>query len=346
MMELDITFEESPWEHMADTLQPGQSLSALEFLAHTENEEDETLEEIFSELEEKGVALDICDLPLDMGVGESALRLRHEHQLVEKGNLLQGLEENDTLRLYLEELADADGSGCKEALLQKHLQGDKNAAPELLNLSLHTVVDIAKTYTGRGVLLMDLIQEGSLGLWQGILQYHGGDFESHCSWWIRQYMARAVIMQARSSGLGQKLRQGMEDYRDVDQRLLSDLGRNPTLQEIAEQMHITEEQAQIYENMITQARTRQTVEAAMEPKEESPDEEQAVEDTAYFQTRQRILELLSSLSQEDAKLLSLRFGLEGGLPLNPQQAGQRLGLTPQEVVEREAAALARLRQQG
>ena len=90
-----------------------------------------------------------------------------------------------------------------------------------------------------------------------------------------------------------------------------------------------------------------SVDAAMEPKEEEPEEEQqAVEDTAYFQMRQRIMELLSTLSAEDAQLLTLRYGLEGGMPLNPEEAGRKLGMTPQEVVTREANALAKLRQQG
>ncbi len=345
MMELDITFDESPWEQLVQ--QAGDTLSALQLLTQTEEEDEETLEEIFRVLEEKKITLDISQLPADMGSGDTAVRLRHEQQLVEKNNLLEGLEKNDTLRLYLEELAGTKPDSTRQELLKRHLRGDREAAPELLNLSLAAVVEAAKTYTGRGVLLMDLIQEGSLGLWQGILQYTGGDFDSHCSWWIHQYMARAVVMQARSGGLGQKLRQGMEDYRDVDQRLLSELGRNATLEEIAQQMHVTVQEAQVYEDMITQARSRQMVDAAMAPKEEDPqEEEQAVEDTAYFQARERIMELLSTLSQEDAQLLTLRFGLEGGLPMNPQEAGQKLGLTPQEVVEREAAALNQLRQQG
>ena len=79
--------------------------------------------------------------------------------------------------------------------------------------------------------------------------------------------------------------------------------------------------------------------------EEAAEENQAVEDTAYFQMRQRIADLLSELSEEDAKLITLRYGLEGGLPLNPQETGKRLGLTPDEVVAREAAALAKLRKQ-
>ena len=105
-------------------------------------------------------------------------------------------------------------------------------------------------------------------------------------------------------------------------------------------------QPAVYADMLAMARSRQQVDAAMEPKEEEPEDNQAVEDTAYFQMRQRITELLSVLPQEDAKLLTLRFGLEGGLPLSPEDAGKQLGLTPQEVVKREANALAKLRQQG
>ena len=81
----------------------------------------------------------------------------------------------------------------------------------------------------------------------------------------------------------------------------------------------------------------------MEEKEPEPEDEQAVEDTAYFQMRQRITELLSTLPEEDAKLLTLRFGLEGGLPMTPEDAGRKLGMTPEEVIAREAAALAQLR---
>ena len=91
------------------------------------------------------------------------------------------------------------------------------------------------------------------------------------------------------------------------------------------------------------ARILSQAKAANAPKEEEPEDEQHVEDTALFQMRQRIMELLSNVSEEDAKLLTLRFGLEGGLPMTPEDAGRKLGLTPEEVIAREAAALARLR---
>lgn len=343
MMDLDFTFDAAPWEEMLEQKKRGDSLSGMEFLSLTENEEDEAVEEIFSRLEEKGVALDISDLPANMGSGQLSLRLRQEKQLAESGDLLNGLEENDTLRLYLQELPEEKDL---PQLQEQFLKGHQEAAEGLLYGSLNRIVEMAKGYTGRGVLLLDLIQEGSLGLWQGLQRYESGDFETHCRWWICQYFARAVLMAARSGDLMEKVRQGMEDYRDVDQRLLSDLGRSPTLEEIAQQMHVTTEEAEAYQDMISKAQSRQMVDTALEEKEETPEDEMAVEDTAYFQARERIVEMLDTLQPDEVRLLTLRFGLEGGRPLTPQEAGKELNLTPQELVEKEAKILTKLRQQG
>ena len=95
--------------------------------------------------------------------------------------------------------------------------------------------------------------------------------------------------------------------------------------------------------MLADVRTAAKAKAAQEPKTEDPDDDKHVEDTAYFQMRQRIMELLSGLSELDAKILTLRYGLEGGLPESPQETGKKLGITPDEVISREAAALAQLR---
>ena len=343
---LEFVFEEAPWEQELAKLQPGETMSALRLLTLLEETDEETAREALDALTENKVSLDISDLPELPSGGNLALRLRQEVQLVQSGKLLQGLEANDPLRLYLEELAAAPAQGDEAVLAQQYLDGNEAAAEKLVNLSLSRVVELACELAGKGVLLLDLIQEGSLGLWQGILHYAGGDIAAHRDWWIRQSLAKAIFLQARSGDLGQKLRQGMEDYRDVDQRLLGELGRNPTLEEIAEAMHVTAQEAAVYADMMTMARTRQQVDAMMEPKETEPEEEdQSVENTAYFQMRQRITDLLSSLSEEDAKLLTLRFGLEGGMPLSPEDAGKQLGLTPQEVITREANALAKLRNQ-
>ena len=343
---MEFTFELSPWEQALDALQPGDTIKALELMSLLEEADEDTALEALDELEQNGVALSLQDLPNLPTGGTMALRLREEAQLVASGKLPAGLEENDPLRLYLEELAATPVAGDLDVLAREYLSGSEAAGQKMVTLSLSRVVELAKELAGRNVLLLDLIQEGSMGLWQGILNYTGGEFGSHRDWWIRQYLHRAIFMQARSGDLGQKLRQGMEDYRDMDQKLLSELGRNPTLEEIAVAMHVTAEEASVYADMLTMARTRQQVDAAMEPKEEEPEDQQAVEDTAYFQMRQRITELLSTLPETDAKVLTLRFGLEGGLPLSPEDVGRKLGLTSQEVVEKEANALIKLRQQG
>ena len=342
---MEFTFEASPWEQALEALQPGETINLLTLLSYLEEEDEDAVVEALDMLEEKGVALGIDDLPNLPTGGNMALRLREEKQLVESGRLLTGLPENDPLRLYLEELAATPAAGDTELLAQQYLDGDENAAQKLVTLSLSRVVELASALAGKNVLLLDLIQEGSMGLWQGILNYTGDSFDAHRDWWICQYLHRAVFMQARSGEMGQKLRQGMEDYRDVDQKLLAELGRNPTLEEIAQAMHVETEEAEVYSNMLTMAQTRRQVDDAMEEKEPEPEEEQAVEDTAYFQMRQRIGELLSVLPAEDAELLTLRFGLEGGMPLTPEETGRKLGLTPQEVVMKEANALAKLRQQ-
>lgn len=344
-MELDITFEASAWEKEIQSLQPDSTLAAARFLALLEDEPEEALEEAFSQLADKRITLDISSLPVMPLPAESAARLRQEALLASQGKLQSGLEENDPLRLYLEEIARTPASGDEILLAQELIAGNKEAAEKLTALKLSRVIELSREYTGKGVLLLDLIQEASLGLWQGILCYTGGDFHAHCDWWIRQYLARGVVMQARDSGLGQKLRQGMEDYRDVDQRLLSELGRNPTEEEIAEAMHISIEEAQVFAQMRKAANTRQKIDEALEEKAPTPEDGQAVENTAYFQSRQRIMELLSTLTEQEAQLLSLRFGLEGGLPLSPEETGKKLGLTPDEVVAKEAAALTKLRKE-
>ena len=342
---MDFVFEQAAWEAALEKIEEGGSISAVELLTLLEGESESDTEEALALLEQRHITLLTSDLPPVALSGEAALRLRLEQQLVESGDLPDGLEENDPLRLYLEEVAATPVFGDPQLLAQQFLDGDEAVVTPLTNLMLSTVIDLAKKMTGRGVLLLDLIQEGSLGLWQGILNYTGGDFESHCRWWIGQYLAKAVTMQARAMGVGQKLRSALEDYRDVDQRLLSELGRNPTPEEIAQQLHMEPEDAAILEKMLLTARTLQQAKAEPVQEDEPEDEDQAVEDTAYFQLRQRIQELLSNLSETDAKLLSLRYGLEGGLPLDPQKTGEKLGLTAQEVIQKEAAALSLLRKQ-
>ena len=340
MNNLEFAFDISPWEGYRRGLQMGDVISAARVLALVEGEQE--LEEALQDLETGAMVLDISDLPRPGGIGEAAVRLRREQELVSNGLRPEDLEETDPLRLYLEEVAQTPAFGDEVQLAQRSGQGDARAQQALTDLGLSRVIQLAQEHVGYGVLLLDLIQEGSLGLWQAVCSYHGGDYAAHRDRWIRFYLARAVTMQAGANGVGQKMRRALEDYRQVDSRLLSDLGRNPTLEEIALELHMNVEEAATVRQMLAEA---QQLARAQSPQEDAPEEqEQAVEDTALFQMRQRIGDLLSGLSGEDAKLLSLRFGLEGGKPLTPEEVGAKLGLTASQVLEKEAAALAQLRQ--
>lgn len=340
---MEFEFEASAWEASLDALKNGSLLPASQFLALMEPESEDALEDALQLLEQKDILLDISDLPAVTASGETAVRLRREKQLVKENKLPQGLDENDPLRLYLEEIAATPVCGDPNILAERCRAGDEKAMEQLTALKLSRVVELSCRLAGQGVLLMDLIQEGSLGLWQAVLTCSDENFDTYCDRCIQRSLNQAVTLQARACGVGQKMRQALEDYRAVDERLLSDLGRNPTLEEIAAELHMTLQEAETVAQMLSAARTVSRAKADTAEKEETPEDTQAVEDTAYFQMRQRISELLSSLNEQEAKLLTLRFGLEGSLPLTPEETGKKLGLTAEEVVAAEADALAKLR---
>lgn len=339
---MDFTFETTPWDAFRLTKQMGDVVEAGDLLTMLEDQSDQALEDALQDMEEGCMELSVATLPKTGGTGEAAVRLRMEQQLVKNGFRLEQLEPGDPLRLYLEEVAATPACGEETLLAERCARGEETAMVQLTNLGLGRVIALSGEYTGYGVLLLDLIQEGSLGLWQAIRCYRAGDYAAHRDRWIRFYLAKAVTLQARQSGVGQRLRTALEDYRTVDEQLLGELGRNPTLEEIAEAMHMGLEEAAAVKKMLDNAKLLQGMKTPEQ--EEVPEEEdQAVENTALFQMRQRILDLLSGLDKQDAELLTLRFGLEGGRPLNPEDTGRKLGLTAQEVVAREAAALAKLR---
>ena len=344
MNDLEFTFEQSPWEAFLMTKGMGDTVSAVTLLSLLEGADEQQAEEALNALETGCMNLDISGLPRGSAGGEAAVRLRREQQLAIKGLDLRDLEEGDPLRVSLEEVAAMPAFGDEQLLAEKCAKGNESAMEQLTNLGLSRVIELAREHTGCGVLLLDLIQEGSLGLWQAIRNYRYGQYVPHRDRWIRFYLAKAVTLQARQSGVGQKMRTALEDYRAVDERLLSDLGRNPTLEEIALELHMSVEETAAVKKMLDDARIlARAKKPPVDEEEEKEAQEQAVEDTALFQMRQRISDLLSGLNPQDQKLLSLRFGLEGGRPMSPEEAGSLLGLTPEEVVAREAAALAKLR---
>ncbi len=343
MNEFCFEFEQAPWELVLDRLREGSSISAARLLTLLEGEDEYAWETAFQTLEDRHIALNTEELPKDYGFGDQEKRLRREEVLVQSGKLLENLEDGDPLKLYLDELAQIPAAGDPQLLAQAYRAGDEAAAQNLVNVTISHAVTGAQTMVGYGVLLLDLIQEASLGLWEAILRYEGGDFEAHADWWIHQYLAKAVTLQARQRGVGSKMRKALEAFRAADKNLLTRLGRNPTMEEIAVEIGVTAEKAEVYQDML---RTARTMEKARQPvKEQEPEDDQAVEDTAYFQSRQRILDMLSALTEQEAQVLTLRFGLEGGQPCTPQEVGTKLDLTAEQVVRLEAAALEKLRNQ-
>lgn len=321
-----------------DTIMPGSTLSAANLLVRFGQAEGELLEEILFRLSEMGVQLDLTDLPAQKYMGEGAQRLKTEEKLAKEGLAPEKLPENDPLRLYLEEVAALPVCG-DAALLWEQKKIDR-----LMELCLSRVIEIAAEFTGYGVLLLDLIQEGSMGLMESLERFCGEarDFENYRDEKIRFSMGRAVLLQAQAFGVGEKLRQGVEDYRATDERLLAELGRNPSLEEIAEAMHVTPEEA---ENVAKTLESIRSLNRAKQPENTDlpQEEEQAVEDTAYFQMRQRIEDLMTGLEERDIKLLKYRYALDGGIPLTAEEVACELGMTVQQVQQKEAEILAKLR---
>ena len=266
MNDLEFSFESAAWEEYIDNLD-GRA-SAVTLLALTEAEDEQTLEDALEMLEEREIALDISNLPKPMLSGDAALRLRQEEQLIASNLNVSSLDVNDPLRLYLEEIATTPAFGDVQLLAEKSKAGNESAQIALTNLCLSRVIAIAGEYIGWGILLLDLIQEGSLGLWYAVRNWTCGDFEPYCDACIRFNLAKAVTLQARADGTGQKMRTALEDYRSVDERLLGELGRNPTVEEIAEAMHTTPENAASIGKMVETARLVAQAKKQPEPEEE------------------------------------------------------------------------------
>lgn len=332
-----------PWELALSKMKTGSVLSAARFLALMEQDQSVEAENAAMDLEQMDILLDISGLPKIAASSKTDTRLALEEKCYREDSFLQNLDENDPLRLTLEQIQEIRVPEDVQDLAEKAAYGDETAMEKLTNGSLPRVYEVAGEYVGHGVLLVDLIQEGSLGLWQAVMNYREGSFDAYSTRWIRQAMARAVTLQAHANGVGSHMAKAMERYRKADRTLLSQLGRNPLEEEIALEMGVSPEEAAAVGKMMREAQSMERIRQANVPRETEPEDEQAVENTAYFQSRQRINEMLCGLSDIDANILSMRFGLDGKAPLSAAQVGEKLGMTAQEVTVRESKALASLR---
>jgi RNA polymerase sigma factor rpoD len=339
----DFVFEQAPWEAYLRSCKNGSVISGWNLISMLEDEEDDAVEDAFSILTVKKLQLDLSGLPQMSAGSNTAQRLQQEREYVTGGLKTALMEETDPLRLYLEEIAAAPACGDERLLAEQLSSGDQRAAQRLTELGLSRVVEIAAEYAGQAVLLLDLIQEGNIGLWEAISGYRGGDYAAQRDEAIRSSVLKAIVLQARSNGISQKMKKALQDYRAADQHLLTKLGRNPGLEEIAQEMHISLEQAQTIEKTMADILLLQKAEKLAAPKEETAEDELPVEDTAYFQMRQRISEMMSVLDEQEARILTMRFGLEKGLPMSAEEVAKALGITTAAVTACETAALSKLR---
>ncbi len=336
---LPVDFEPSALELTLSVLGPGDTLAAERLLLMLDGQDDETVEQTLEDLAHRHVSIRVEQLPAAQGPALLAARLDLERRLASQGKLMSGLPAQDPLRQCMEDM-ERVAAEITDERIQRALSGDRQAVEQLTGSYFPQILDLACELTGRGVLLQDLVQDGCMGLLLSLTAPDPQTFRQEALWQARQAMHRTVLREARAEGTGARLVEAMEDYRKADRELLSRLGRNPTVEEIAQQLGKDVEQTAALQRM---HQTLRAMSGLLRQVPQETDEEQTVEHTAYFQSRQRIGELLSVLSEQDAQLLRYRFGLDGGLPLSPEDTGKRLGLTAQEVVDRETAAMALLR---
>lgn len=331
-MEFDFEWQEPGWKRVLEQLPKGSEIPSHRFFAVLGSVDESEAQEAAEYLEGRGIGLDVSSIPVPKS-GEAAERLHLEASLSHQGRLPGGLEPDDPLRMYwveLENLPRASAAQVKQG-------GDLNRLMEGL---MYLILQEAPAFAGQGVLMLDLLQEGAMGLMRA-MEVRSEDPVETARWYIRQAMARAVALQYLAAGESERLVASMRAYQQADRRLLQQLGRNPSPEELALELGKTVQEVETIAKMVRDAAA--TPKHREEPQEEEPEQE-TVEDSAYFRLRTTIEELLGRLDPLDRQILTLRFGLEGHKPQTTEETARSLGLLPAEVTAREVQAMALMRQ--
>ncbi|MBQ1604987.1 MAG: RNA polymerase sigma factor RpoD [Lachnospiraceae bacterium] len=264
-----------------------------------------------------------------------------------------GISTDDPVRMYLKEIGKVPLLTAEEEIeLAKRMElGDQEAKKRIAEANLRLVVSIAKRYVGRGMLFLDLIQEGNLGLIKAVEKFDyrkGYKFSTYATWWIRQAITRAIADQARTIRIPVHMVETINKLIRVSRQLLQELGREPTPEEIAEEMDIPVE------------RVREILKISQEPVSlETPigEEEDShlgdfiqddnvpvpVDAATYTLLREQIGEVLDTLTEREKKVLILRFGIEDGRSRTLEEVGKEFNVTRERIRQIEAKALRKLR---
>ena len=323
------------------------------------------MEKVFEYLEASGIdVLRLSDMTEDPNAADRDLLLLDdddidlsEEEEIDMENIdlsvPEGVSIEDPVRMYLKEIGKVPLLSAEEEikLAQRMEEGDEEAKKRLAEANLRLVVSIAKRYVGRGMLFLDLIQEGNLGLIKAVEKFDyrkGYKFSTYATWWIRQAITRAIADQARTIRIPVHMVETINKLIRVSRQLLQELGREPTPEEIAEEMHMSVE------------RVREILKISQEPVSlETPigEEEDShlgdfIQDdnvpvpadaAAFTMLKEQLEDVLSTLTDREQKVLRLRFGLDDGRARTLEEVGKEFNVTRERIRQIEAKALRKLR---
>ena len=265
----------------------------------------------------------------------------------------EGISIDDPVRMYLKEIGKVPLLTADEEIeLAKRMEeGDVDAKHRLCEANLRLVVSIAKRYVGRGMLFLDLIQEGNLGLIKAVDKFDyrkGYKFSTYATWWIRQAITRAIADQARTIRIPVHMVETINKLIRVSRQLLQEYGREPLPEEIAEEMGISEDKVR---EIIKIAQEPVSLETPIGEEEDShlgdfiPDEDAPApaEAAAFTLLKEQLMSVLSTLTPREEMVLKLRFGLEDGRQRTLEEVGKEFNVTRERIRQIEAKALRKLR---
>ncbi len=265
----------------------------------------------------------------------------------------EGISIDDPVRMYLKEIGKVPLLTAEEEIdiAQRMEQGDEEAKQKLTEANLRLVVSIAKRYVGRGMLFLDLIQEGNLGLIKAVDKFDyrkGYKFSTYATWWIRQAITRAIADQARTIRIPVHMVETINKLIRVSRQLLQEYGREPTPDEIAKVMNISENKVR---EIIKIAQEPVSLETPIGEEEDShlgdfiPDDDAPApaEAASFTLMKEQLLDVLDTLTPREEKVLRLRFGLDDGHQRTLEEVGREFKVTRERIRQIEAKALRKLR---
>ena len=323
-----------------------------ELAKELENTNPEQIDKVFDAFEEMGVSLLNDDFEEEPDVED--LKEVEELKLDEiTDTSFEGISVDDPVRMYLREIGKIPLlSYEKELELAKRiLENDEEAKQELAEANLRLVVSIAKKYVGRGMLFLDLIQEGNMGLIKAVEKFDytkGFKFSTYATWWIRQAITRAIADQARTIRIPVHMVETINRLIRTSRHLLQQLGREPTPEEIAKEMEMSVEKVMEIQKI---AQDPVSLETPIGEEDDShlgdfiqDEDSPAPHDAAsYTLLREQLEEVMSTLTPREAKVLKLRFGLEDGKARTLEEVGKEFDVTRERIRQIEAKALRKLR---